>query len=94
MVDLVVNLQYFRLHGGPYGGAPEPTYQLLSELGVPVLTGFRSYTTEIGEWQKENRLNPLETALGVMLPELDGCIEPVYVGGLVFLGKTGYWVGR
>lgn len=87
VVDLVVNLQYFRLHGGPYGGAPEPTYRLLSELGVPVLTGFRSYTTEIGEWQRENRLNPLEITLGVMLPELDGCIEPVYVGGLESLGK-------
>jgi cobalamin biosynthesis Mg chelatase CobN len=93
-VDLVVNLQYFRLHGGPYGGAPEPTYQLLSELDVPVLTGFRSYTTEIGEWQKENRLNPLEITLGVMLPELDGCIEPVYVGGLVSLGKDGLLGGE
>lgn len=94
VVDLVVNLQYFRLHGGPYGGTPEPTYQLLSELDVPVLTGFRSYTTEIGEWQRENRLNPLEITLGVMLPELDGCIEPVYVGGLVSLGKDGLLGGE
>ncbi|MGQ5711431.1 cobaltochelatase subunit CobN [Desulforudis sp. DRI-14] len=93
-VDLVVNLQYFRLHGGPYGGVPEPTYRLLSELGVPVLTGFRSYTTEIDEWQRDNRLNPLETTLGVMLPELDGCIEPVYVGGLASLGKDGLLGGE
>ncbi len=34
-VDLVVNLQYFRLHGGPFGGAPEPTYRLRAELVVP-----------------------------------------------------------
>ncbi len=94
VVDLVVNLQYFRLHGGPYGGAPEPTYRLLSELGAPVLTGFRSYTTEIGEWQKENRLSPLEITLGVMLPELDGCIEPVYVGGLVSLGEDRFLGGE
>jgi cobalamin biosynthesis Mg chelatase CobN len=87
-VDLIVNLQYFRLHGGPYGGAPDPTYRLLSELGVPVLIGFRSYTTELKEWQQENyRLSPLETTIGVMLPELDGCIEPVYVGGLKSIGK-------
>lgn len=86
-VDLVVNLQYFRLHGGPYGGTPEPTYQLLAELGAPVLIGFRSYTMEIREWEKENRLNPLEITLGVILPELDGCIEPVYAGGLVSLGE-------
>jgi cobalamin biosynthesis Mg chelatase CobN len=86
-IDLLVNLQYFRLHGGPYGGPPEPTYRLLTELGVPVLIGFRTYTTEIEEWEKENRLNPLETTLGVVLPELDGCIEPIFIGGLSNLGE-------
>ncbi|MGB9887470.1 MAG: cobaltochelatase subunit CobN [Moorellales bacterium] len=93
-VDLVVNLQYFCLHGGPYGGAPEPTYQLLFELGVPVLIGFRSYTTEIGEWRQGVRLSPLETTLGVVLPELDGGIDPVYVGGLAPASGRGLLEGE
>ena len=84
LVNLVVNLQYFRLHGGPYGGTPEPTYRLLSELGAPVLIGFRSYATELERWQREDeaRLSPLETTIGIMLPELDGCIEAIHVGGM------------
>ncbi len=87
VVDLVVNLQYFQLHGGPYGGAPEPTYELLSKLDVPVIIGFHSYSTGIREWQRENRLNPVEIVLGVVLPELDGCIEPIYIAGLSSCGE-------
>ncbi len=87
VIDLVVNMQYFRLHGGPYGGTPEPTYDLLQRLNVPVLTGFHLYTTEIEEWRRSTRVNPLEVVLGVVLPELDGCIEPLVVAGLVSLGR-------
>ena len=87
VVDLVVDLQYFQLHGGPYGGAPKPTYELLSALGVPVLIGFHCYSTNIKEWQRENRLNPVEIVLGVVLPELDGCIEPICIAGLSSCGE-------
>jgi len=86
-VDLMVNMQYFRLHGGPYGGTPEPTYDLLQRLNVPVLTGLRLYTTEIEEWRRTTKVNPLEVVLGTVLPELDGCIEPLITSGLVSLGK-------
>jgi len=85
-IDLLVNMQYFRLHGGPYGGTPEPTYELLQRLNVPVLIGFRLYSTEIEEWRRLAKVNPLEVVLGTVLPELDGCIEPLMVAGLVSLG--------
>ena len=81
-IDLVVNLQYFRRHGGPYGGTPEPTYELLQKLNVPVLIGFHLYSTEIEEWRRTTKVNPLEVVLGTVLPELDGCIEPLIIAGL------------
>ncbi len=85
-IDLLINLQYFRLHGGPYGGMPEPTLRLLQKLNVPVLIGFRLYSTEIEEWRKTTKVNPLEVVLGTVLPELDGCIEPLMIAGLSSLG--------
>lgn len=86
-IDLMVNIQYFRLHGGPYGGTPEPTYDLLQRLNIPVLIGFHLYSTEIDEWRNSTKVNPLEVVLGAVLPELDGCIEPIMVSGLVSLGE-------
>jgi cobaltochelatase CobN len=86
-IDLMVNMQYFRLHGGPYGGTPEPTYDLLQRLNVPVLTGLRLYTTELEEWRGSTKVNPLEVVLGAVLPELDGCIEPLMTSALVSLGR-------
>jgi len=86
-IDLMINMQYFRLHGGPYGGTPEPTYNLLQRLNVPVIMGFHLYTTEIEEWRGSTKVNPLEVVLGTVLPELDGCIEPLMVSGLVPLGR-------
>lgn len=82
-VDLLLNCQYFRIHGGPYGGEPEPTYRFLQKTDVPVLIGLKSYATEIESW-KESRegLDPLEVIIGITLPELNGCIEPLFVAGL------------
>ncbi len=93
-VDLLLNLQYFRIHGGPYGGDPEPTYELLRELDVPLLIGLRSSSTDLEKWRLSNEgLNPIEIVIGVTLPELDGAIEPVFISGLEgfsdpFMGKV------
>jgi len=82
-VDLFLNCQYFRIHGGPYGGEPEPTYDFLQKADVPLLTGLRAYETEIEKWKESKQgINPLEIVLGITLPELDGAIEPVFVAGL------------
>lgn len=82
-IDLFLNLQYFRIHGGPYGGEPEPTYKFFNEVNIPLIIGLRSYETDIDKWiNGKQGLNPLEIVLGVTLPELDGGIEPIYVSGL------------
>ncbi len=82
-VDLIVNLQYFRLLGGPYGTDPEQIYCFLEEKGVPLIAALRSFETEIEKWEVKNSgLSPIETVLAVTLPELDGSIEPVFLGGI------------
>jgi len=82
-VDLFLNLQYFRIHGGPYGGEPEPTYSFFKELDSPYIIGLRAYETEIEKWKESKQgISPLEVTLGVILPELDGGIEPIFLAGL------------
>jgi len=82
-IDLFLNCQYFRIHGGPYGGEPDPTYNFLQKVDVPLLIGLRTYETEIEKWSKSKEgINPLEIVLGITLPELDGAIEPILVAGL------------
>jgi cobaltochelatase CobN len=82
-IDLLINLQYFRIHGGPYGGEPDPTYEYFTRTNVPYLVGLRSYETEITKWKESKQgINPLEVILGITLPELDGGIEPIFVAGL------------
>lgn len=82
-VDLFLNCQFFRIHGGPYGGEPEPTYEFLQKVDVPLIVGLWAYQTEIEKWRESKQgINPLEIVMGVTLPELDGGIEPIFVGGL------------
>ncbi len=82
-IDLLLNLQYFRLHGGPYGGEPEPTYELLQQLDVPCMIGLRAFETELSHWEQSAQgLQPMETILGVVLPELDGLVEPLFIAGM------------
>lgn len=82
-VDLILNCQYFRIHGGPYGGEPEPTYDFLQKVDAPLLIGLRTYETEIEKWRESKQgMSPLEVVIGMTLPELDGAIEPVFVAGL------------
>lgn len=82
-IDLFVNLQYFQLHGGPYGGDPKLTYQLLEEINAPYLICLRGHETDLDEWETNNEgLKPMEIILGVTLPELDGGIEPFFTAAL------------
>ncbi|MFN3568390.1 MAG: cobaltochelatase subunit CobN, partial [Caldimicrobium sp.] len=63
-VDLFLNLKYFRINGGPYGGDPELTYELFKDLNVPVLTGLRASLTDLEKWRfSKEGLNPLEVVI-------------------------------
>ncbi|MCX7726955.1 MAG: cobaltochelatase subunit CobN, partial [Chitinispirillaceae bacterium] len=79
-IDLFLNFQYFRINGGPYGGDPQPTYELLQKLDVPLFIGLRSYVADVNKWREDKKgLDPIEVVIGVTLPELDGAIEPFFV---------------
>ena len=85
-IDLLINLQYFRLWGGPYGGDPEVIYRFLRERDVPLLVGLRSFETDLETWRSNTAgLSPIETVLGVKMPELDGAVGPIFLGGLELL---------
>ncbi|OPY54581.1 MAG: cobaltochelatase subunit CobN [Methanosaeta sp. PtaU1.Bin112] len=78
MLDALVNLTWFRINGGPMGGDPELTRQLLSDLSAPVFTPACMYGRDIDEWRSSDTgLSPLESIMAVIWPELDGSIEPI-----------------
>jgi len=82
-VDALVNLQWFQINGGPYGGPPEPTWSLLKNIDAPLFNGLIMYMREVSKWEKDSRgISPLETLTAVALPEIDGAIEPIPIAGL------------
>ena len=83
IVDVLVNLQWFRINGGPYGGPSEPTWNLLKRLNCVLINGLIMYMREISKWLSDSRgLSPIEVITGVALPEIDGAIEPIPSAGL------------
>lgn len=65
----------------------------LSELGVPVFAPVRSYRQRVEDWAgSQQGVDPMTQVYGVVLPELAGAIEPVFVGGTRNLG--GYRVAE
>ncbi len=82
-VDAVVNLQWFLINGGPYGGPLEPTREIFLKKGFLLFNGLIMYMNRVSRWLKDDRgLLPIETVAGVMLPEMDGAIEPIPSAGL------------
>ena len=76
--DALISLRWFRLNGGPFGGDPDPTLELLRELDVPIFCPAPMYMREIGKWRSSPQgLSPIEIVTAVVWPELDGCIEPI-----------------
>lgn len=78
LVDAVINLMWFRINGGPLGGNPALTAELLKKLNVPVFAPAPMFMREVEKWKKSpTGLSPVEIIAAVVWPELDGCIEPV-----------------
>ena len=83
IVDILINLQWFRINGGPYGGPSKPTWELLKKLNCLLINGLIMYMREVHKWEIDDRgLSPIEVITGVALPEIDGAIEPIPLAGL------------
>jgi len=84
-IDTLINLTGFSLVGGPASQDAKKAKEVLMRVNRPYLVSvplvFQSFT----EWQNSQLgLHPVQVALQVSLPEIDGAIEP-----LIFSGRDG-----
>jgi len=81
-VDSVINLTGFALVGGPASQDHPKAVDTLKGLGVPYLCAVPLVFQSFQEWEaSELGLHPVQVALQVSLPELDGAIEPIIYAG-------------
>jgi len=85
VVDTVINLTGFALVGGPASQDHKKAAKVLKELNVPYMCAVPLVFQSFEEWQSsELGLHPIQVALQVSLPEIDGAIEPI-----IFAGREG-----
>ncbi|MCX7885287.1 MAG: magnesium chelatase subunit H [Caloramator sp.] len=81
--DIIINFIPFRIGAGPMGGNVKKGIDLLEEMEAQYIHPFFMSKKEIKEWKESFQgLNPSEFLITIMLPELDGAIECIPVGGL------------
>ena len=85
IVDTVINLTGFALVGGPASQDHKKASQVLKNLNRPYMCAVPLVFQSFEEWQSsELGLHPIQVALQVSLPEIDGAIEPI-----IFAGREG-----
>jgi magnesium chelatase subunit H len=81
-VDAVINLTGFALVGGPASQDHPKAVAVLESLNRPYLCAVPLVFQSFEEWQRsELGLHPVQVALQVSLPEIDGAIEPIIYAG-------------
>jgi magnesium chelatase subunit H len=82
IVDVIVSLTGFALVGGPARQDHPKAIESLSRLNRPYMVALPLVFQTTEEWQdSELGLHPIQVALQIALPELDGAIEPIIVSG-------------
>jgi len=82
LVDCVVSLTGFALVGGPASQDHPRAVQALMKLDVPYLVALPLVFQTTEEWLESSLgLHPIQVALQVALPELDGGLEPIVFSG-------------
>ncbi|HSO75151.1 MAG TPA: cobaltochelatase subunit CobN, partial [Blastocatellia bacterium] len=86
-VSQVVSLTGFSFVGGPAMNDSEAAVAFLSDLNVPLRSLISLDVQTIENWQGSRvGLNPIQTAMQVAIPEIDGATEPFVFGGLPQMG--------
>jgi len=81
-VDSVINLTGFALVGGPASQDHDKAVEVLQQLNRPYMCAVPLVFQSFEEWQRsELGLHPVQVALQVSLPEIDGAIEPIIYAG-------------
>jgi magnesium chelatase subunit H len=82
-IDLIINATGFSLVGGPAETRSTEAIGILRKIGVPCFNLIPLAFQPISHWRENSLgLTPLQTALSVAVPELDGAIEPHVFAGL------------
>lgn len=82
LVDCVVSLTGFALVGGPARQDHPKAIEALKKLNVPYLVSVPLVFQTTEEWRDSSLgLHPVQVALQVCLPELDGGLEPIIFSG-------------
>jgi magnesium chelatase subunit H len=86
-VDIIVNTIGFPLVGGPAGSMEggrqiEVAKEILTSKNVPYIVSAPLLIQDIDSW-KANGVQGLQTVVLYALPELDGAIETIILGGLI-----------
>eukprot|EP01082_Thalassiosira_pseudonana_P001143 g601.t1 g601 contig10:369898-374467(+) len=82
IVDTIINLTGFALVGGPASQDHKKAASVLKKLNVPYMCAVPLVFQSFEEWQaSELGLHPIQVALQVSLPEIDGAIEPIIYAG-------------
>ncbi|MBW4632283.1 MAG: magnesium chelatase subunit H [Iphinoe sp. HA4291-MV1] len=82
LVDAVVSLTGFALVGGPARQDHPKAIEALKRLNRPYMVVLPLVFQTTEEWQNSDLgLHPIQVALQIAIPELDGAIEPIIVSG-------------
>lgn len=80
--DVVLNGMGFPLVGGPAGSRPHDASAALEKLDIGYLDLVPLTFQHVDHWRNNDMgLLPMQTAMNIALPELDGAVEPVIYGG-------------
>jgi magnesium chelatase subunit H len=82
LVDVVVSLTGFALVGGPARQDHPKAIESLKRLNRPYMVSLPLVFQTTEEWESSDLgLHPVQVALQIAIPELDGAIEPIIASG-------------
>jgi magnesium chelatase subunit H len=82
LVDAVVSLTGFALVGGPARQDHPKAIEVLKGLNRPYMVALPLVFQTTQEWEESDLgLHPVQVALQIAIPELDGAIEPIVLSG-------------
>ena len=82
IIDVVVSLTGFALVGGPARQDHPKAIESLKRLNRPYMVALPLVFQTTQEWEDSDLgLHPIQVALQIAIPELDGAIEPIIVSG-------------
>ncbi len=89
IVSGVINLQYFQLNGGPFGGDGSVTLDLFKKMDVPHFNPIIQFDMPLEKYvESKEGIIPINQIIAIVMPELDGRFEMITVGCIKNLGYS------